>query len=985
MNLVKYVFQDLRREKVKTFFGISGIFVSIILLTVIGSLNDSLAFSYIDQANYEIGSADITINKQANQDLNFNAFFDESIIDEYLNDVPEIEYFFPRIQTFLSITYENSQETDRSIKKILISYGINTSKEQSSGVLGDLRICTDNTLDRDGKREYLTTDEEFQGPIAKDSCLVTKSAARLFNLKQGDQILVKVSGNEKILEVEFIVEPILRFARYESSLIITELSWMQSFLDKPNQINTILSTIKNPETIYDTQNLKQTSYNLQLIAQKIQQRLGFDYEVNLPVLQQLEQIDEQSQFINLAFYFIIFFSILITGILINSILTTSIEERIREFGVLRVVGAKRSFTFKMVLLTGFLMGTIGTLLGAFVGGILGAPFLNWFFSKVVSIQWSYAQITFIVLPKTLIRSVLLGFFASILISFLPAIKARKISLVDAIDPSRSASSKDESYRLKKEGSADFKIMGIGLGIAASGIALFLVLPRALSGSGGNNILNYILVGLLVLVLVGLVLVTVGLVPFIERIIAQFFKPFITKYYPVYRINLVRYRRRNLGSILMFALTFSFITFISTTLEMQTTNSTKYFEFQYGSDLVLTNSGSFEGNNVVTTELLDELNELPGIRQTTPINTNSFIDITRITSVFFQAAEEGIESINFESLFSTLPKYESYIGDVGNFQGYSCSLLGIDETYYETVDHSLFLWDDQTDSSADSIDEVINGDKKCIIAKTFADALQITSLPAEIKITMVDPENWEGARNISIFEVVGISEGMPGMWNFRSSQIALFTGAGILLNMEDYADLMNWGDPASKDYVLDKILININDNSLENIQKTQDYIKNYFGDDFEFLIDEATSKIVFVEEANQTQNIIMQTILFFSILVSLFGLIASMYSTILERMFELGILRSMGLKPHEVRYMLMAEAITIMLSAGILGGIVGWFIAMLLQLNVSILTEIPVSTVIDPWTMISTFGISVIIGVVGMFLITQKVEKMQVIDVLRATF
>jgi ABC-type antimicrobial peptide transport system permease subunit len=825
----------------------------------------------------------------------------------------------------------------------------------------------------------------FQGPIFDGSCIVTKSAARLFNLQVGHEITVKVAKGEEKLTVEYIVQPEFRFTRYESSLIIVELPWMQNFIVQPNKINNIYVTLKNPEFFYDTQNLGVTTDNLQEVGSVIQNRIGFEYEIQLPRLQQMESVGDQNDFLNMTFYFIIFFSILITGILINSILTTSIEERIREFGVLRVLGAKRSFTFKMVLLSGFTMGTTGTLLGTLIGGILGAPFLDWFFQNIYTVTWNLTSIDFIILPRTIIRSLIIGFSSSILISIIPAIKARSISLVNAIDPSRTASLKENTYHLKKEGSADFKIMGIGLGVAISGITIFLILPRALTGSGGTSIMDYILVGLLLLVLIGLVLVTLGIVPLMERLIAQIFKPFIKKYYPVYRINLVRYRRRNLGSILMFAMTFSFIIFISTSLEMQTANSAKIFEFQYGSDLVLSNLGTFDEDNLVKKELLDELKTIPGITEVAPINTNSLLDFTKLLSVVFQAGEEGIEAVDFSILFGTLPKYESYIGDLGNYQNYYCSLLGIDESYYDTIDHSLLLWDRQTGSSADAIDEVVNSRNKCIIAKSFADALQIKSLPAEIKITMVDPANNNGYQNISVFEVVGVSKGMPGMWNFRSSQLSLYTGGGILLNMEDYSQLMNWGDPADEKYVLDKILINLRDNSLENLEKMQDYLINYYGEEYDFLIDEATSKIEFIENTNQTTNIIMQSILFFSILVSLFGLIASMYSTILERMFELGILRTMGLKPREVRYMLMAEAITIMLSSGILGGIAGWFIAYMLQTNVAIITELPASTAVDPFTILATFGISVAISIVGMYLITRRVEKMQVIEVLRASF
>ena len=103
------------------------------------------------------------------------------------------------------------------------------------------------------------------------------------------------------------------------------------------------------------------------------------------------------------------------------------------------------------------------------------------------------------------------------------------------------------------------------------------------------------------------------------------------------------------------------------------------------------------------------------------------------------------------------------------------------------------------------------------------------------------------------------------------------------------------------------------------------------------------------------------------------------------MFEIGILRAMGLKPIDVRYLLMAESFTVMMSSGTLGAIVGWFIAYLLQVNVSALTEIPIVSAINVGTLLSTYLISIGISVIGMIIITRKVEKMSIIDVLRSTF
>ncbi|MHA1745360.1 MAG: ABC transporter permease, partial [Promethearchaeota archaeon] len=775
----------------------------------------------------------------------------------------------------------------------------------------------------------------------------------------------------------------LRFSRIESSIIITELSWMQSFMGQESKINNLYMTLAQPELVYDTRNMYETTKRLETIAIQVQEMVGFDYQVGMPRLTQLDANAMQSDAMNMTFYFITFFSVMITGILINSILTTSVEERIREFGVIRVCGARGKFTFQLVLISGFLMGFVGTITGTLAGIALGPPFLNWFFSANFAEIWgNFGSLEFIILPQTITRSLVIGILSTTLISIFPALKASSINLSNAIDPARNAS-KGEEYRLKKEGSMDLKLMGIGLGIAATGIFIFLILPRILTGTGGPNLMNYILTALLLMVLVGLVLITIGIVPVLESLIGLILKPFIKKFYPVYRLNLLRYRRRNVGNILMFAMTFSFIFFISSRLEMQSANMAVSLQFQYGGDLTISNTGYPDQGNAVTKELMDELENIPGISKVAPIVHNTF-DMVKLTSMMFSIGEEGFDAFDFDVLFGSIPKLEAQIGDLGDYEQYYCSLSAIDENYYDLVDHSLVMWDEATGSSAVSIDTLLSTTNSCIIAKSFADAFGITELPATVKITMRDPQNG-GFRNISTFTVVGVSRGFPGMWNFRTSQANLFTGGGVMLNMEDYARLLNWGDPESPDFVIDKILMEITDDSLENMQEIQDYIKNYYGNEYSFIVDESVSKIQMMEESNQALNLIMQIILLFSILVSIFGLLSSMYSTILERMFELGILRAMGLKPAELRNMLMAEAVTILLSSGSMGAVVGWFIAWMLETNMSVITEIPAVTAVNISTLASTFLFSVGVSIVGMFFITRKVEKMQVIDVLRSSF
>lgn len=988
MNWFYYAFDDIRRNKVKSSFGIMGIAISIMLLTVVGSLNDSISFSYLDQATAQSGSADIIFSRQLQADINFDLFFDQNLIESKLQGkIDEIDYYFPRILMLAELTHLDP-DTNKNIQKRIIFYGINSTLEQNSNKMGDLYLC-------DANRN--PTKEIFKGPIPNGHCILTRTAAKLFNVKVGDNITLRYLNDNPSLVVDAIVQQNLRFSSVENTLIITELSWAQSFLKQNGRVNYVLSTIRNREYVYDTRDIQGTIRELRLVAEEIQNLIGFEYQVTLPKMMQLEYTEQTSQTMTIMFLFLTIFSMMITGILINSILSTNIEERIREFGIMLVVGSKKNFPVGLVMTTGFIMSIIGTGLGILLGLAMGPIFLTWVYG---TFSQFLEPLQFIILPETILLTASIGIGITTVISFIPALKAARIHIVKAIDPTRSKQQENE-FQIKKEGSVSARLMLFGIGIATIGLLIFILFPRIIA-LGDMNLTVTLFVALLLCVLLGLVFACVGIVPIFEKLISQIFKPFIKKYFPVYELSLSRYRRRNTGNVVMFALTFSFIFFISSFLEMRDANAGVFLEFQYGSDLVLSNSGNPLNNNSVDIKLYNELNEFPGIKSTAPILHNS-IDFAKIGSIVTTFTEEGIDfdTFDFDAIFGTIPKQSAYVGDIGGYREQFCNIIGVNETYVDTINKDLLMWDTSTGSSDDSFTQLFNNRNSCIIAKALADELGVTELGQTIRVTFYPEDEGEdigvqvaqgymwgvsrGMGNITLLKVVGVSAGMPGVWNFRSSQINLGLGLGVMLNMEDYLYYMNYDNPNGNNQLVDKVLINLIDNSEDNIKEMQTFIKNYFGETYKFIIDEAGSKIALLERQNASINMIMNALLFFAIIISLFGLISSMYATMLERMFELGILRTMGLKSYEVRTMLMIEAITIMLAAGTMGMLIGILISYLLMTNMAILTEMPVVVALNISTLAMTYLWSIGICIVGMWLITQRVKNWSIVEILRHTF
>ena len=124
---------------------------------------------------------------------------------------------------------------------------------------------------------------------------------------------------------------------------------------------------------------------------------------------------------------------------------------------------------------------------------------------------------------------------------------------------------------------------------------------------------------------------------------------------------------------------------------------------------------------------------------------------------------------------------------------------------------------------------------------------------------------------------------------------------------------------------------------------------------------------------------------FTVVICIFGLVSSMYAIMLERKFEIGILRSMGLKARNVRNMFLLESMILMFSSGIIGTILGTFIAYLLQTNLALFTEMPIIFSIPIFTIIRVFLISITVGIIGTFLILRKLSNQTIMEIFRQTF
>jgi len=983
LRYIKHAWLNIKKDKAKAIFGIAGIMTSIILLTAIGMVNDTLSYNYMEIVTSSTGNADILISRRIQTDLNYNPFFNESIIDTTLNDIEGVEELFPRLMMLVRAESENIASN-----YTLQLYGIDFIREETNGHIGDLNI-----VDSEGKE----TGEVYTEEPNTGECVLLWNSAQLLNVSLGDFIQVDYLGESADLEVVALCRQELKFTDLENTLIIVNIEQAQEILTRGRkEINFIAGTIENPESIYDVRDVDLTLRKLRIIGTRIQTNLDpNEYTVSMPKLEELSAQQFLLNAMTIIFWFITIISVLITSILINSILSTSSEERIREYGVLRVLGGKKTFPVKIVVFEGFFMGLTGSILGIIIGLIFTPPIVNALFVLTGS---PFQNFDYIIQPQTIFLAFVIGSATSLGISLIPALKTSKLNIIKSITPFHS---KEEGWEIKKEESMNVRNFLIGMAIATIGMVVFILLPNIIVTGDFMSIAG-LFIGLLGAILIGLVFCSVGIVPIIQSAILYGISPFIRKYYNIIKISLKRNRRRNTSTIVMFALSFSFIFFITSVTEMETKNTALNLRFQYGSDLVMINQGLDATVDAISLEMANELTSLVGIDDSAITLYNMF-DITSILSIAYGFGEEGSLSFDEKSINEAFldifefyaqqrqSKYQVIASDIARHDELEIGFIGIEDNYYNMMDKDLFIWSSPSSGFNYSFSQLFNQNDTCIIATSLASRLGIQEIGERILLEFYDPEikdnkttpEQEDHVESLLLEVVGISGGMPGFYNFRSSEMSA-QGGGVMVSLDNYMRLMNVSNNGEENMIIDKIFINLLNDSEENIEETKEEITTFYSDK-DYLLDDAISKINFMNEMFQRQSTMLEVITWFAIAIAVFGLVSTMYAIMLERKFEIGILRSLGMKTKHVRNLFLIESILILLSSGTMGTIIGTYSAYLMETNTGLFTELPIVFSIPFDALLRVFIISIVIGFVGMYLILIKLSKQTIMDIFRQTF
>ena len=207
------------------------------------------------------------------------------------------------------------------------------------------------------------------------------------------------------------------------------------------------------------------------------------------------------------------------------------------------------------------------------------------------------------------------------------------------------------------------------------------------------------------------------------------------------------------------------------------------------------------------------------------------------------------------------------------------------------------------------------------------------------------------------------------------------GGGVLIADFHYIRGMNIPQPAFINRMFVKVQENYNHSEIAN------EIESRYANEYPFDIDVSKEIVEEAEEGFRIIKYLFLAILIGTVVIALFGLISSSYSSILERKREIGILITLGLYGDgkvSVSKMFYIENLILLLASGSSGGIIGFMMAYGLTENMTLFSNTP-RIIKIPWDIVGIiYGVSIFSLWIGMKFLMRKLRKKNLIEIFRET-
>lgn len=230
---------------------------------------------------------------------------------------------------------------------------------------------------------------------------------------------IPLGGNIYVKDTKFKVIGILKAVGnpQDDSQMYFNINTVRDIFGEPKKVNMIQANVVEG---YDVEIAKQ---NLEIA---LENRLGKDKVEVRTSAQFLETFNSILLIIKMTLGGIALVSLLVGALGIINTMYVIVTEKIKDIGIMKSVGATNMDILLLYMLQAGIFGFLGAILGVTLGSILSVVFEYW------AQHSGYTFLTITIDPFITIGLLIFGFIIGIFSGFLPAYRASKLKVVDAL-------------------------------------------------------------------------------------------------------------------------------------------------------------------------------------------------------------------------------------------------------------------------------------------------------------------------------------------------------------------------------------------------------------------------------------------------------------------------------------------------------------------------------------------------------------------------
>ena len=315
------------------------------------------------------------------------------------------------------LTNQNFQQIKRSVAPNVAIPVMSTSAHMKVGVGSDDIVAPIYGLPADDTKKLLPDLEAGDYSNGNSGCLVGTTFAKDHNIKVGSRISIGQNGEYGTLRVTGIIkERGMSFDISTDNALVVTQDWFESAFDRSDdELNEVVVKVTNG----DTADIK-TTIEKQLNRNTKDKTVSvIDSKATLATI--FETFGMVTTFVTA----IGGISMIVAGVSIFNIMMMSVNERIKEIGIMRSIGTQKREVMSMFIFEAIIIGVVGSVIGGLLSIVAGYAISSLMF-KTTEYLFTVASML------SVAEGVGFGIVICLLCGLYPAWQAANLNPIDAL-------------------------------------------------------------------------------------------------------------------------------------------------------------------------------------------------------------------------------------------------------------------------------------------------------------------------------------------------------------------------------------------------------------------------------------------------------------------------------------------------------------------------------------------------------------------------